>query len=66
VPQEVTTSWSSVAAVPISLLSEPEPVRTVTSDGGWDLDRLDEVAASGLVGDLVNRFALLEHPDLRG
>ena len=49
------------------------PARTTTTptyifrveNRQWDLDRLDEVTVSGLVGDLVNRFARVDHPDRR-
>jgi len=49
----------------ISLLSEPEPLRTISNRGGWDLDSLDEVATTSLAADLVNRFEFLDHPQLR-
>jgi 3-oxoacyl-[acyl-carrier protein] reductase len=49
----------------ISLLSEPEPLRTISSPGDWDLDSLDAVAPASLAGDLVNRFEFTDHPELR-
>jgi len=48
----------------ISLLSEPEPLRTIGSPGDWDLDSLDAVAPTSLAGDLVNRFEFTDHPEL--
>ena len=48
----------------ISLLSEPEPLRTIVNSAGWDLDSLDEVASTALAADLIDRFALAEHPHL--
>jgi 3-oxoacyl-[acyl-carrier protein] reductase len=49
----------------ISLLSEPEPERTIVSLDGWDLDSLDAVAPTSLAGDLGNRFEFTDHPELR-
>jgi NAD(P)-dependent dehydrogenase (short-subunit alcohol dehydrogenase family) len=49
----------------ISLLSEPEPVRTVSREQEWDLDLLDQVAPVSLVDGLTNRFAFQEYPELR-
>jgi 3-oxoacyl-[acyl-carrier protein] reductase len=49
----------------ISLLSEPEPLRTISSPGEWDLDSLDAVAPTSLACDLVNRFEFTDHPELR-
>jgi 3-oxoacyl-[acyl-carrier protein] reductase len=49
----------------ISLLSEPEPLRTITHPDGWDLDRLDLVAPTALVSELTNRFQFLDQPELR-
>ena len=49
----------------ISLLSEPEPLRTISIRGDWDLDSLDAVAPTSLAGDLVNRFEFTDHPELR-
>ena len=49
----------------ISLLSEPEPERTIVSLDGWDLDGLDAVAPTSLAGDLSNRFEFTGHPELR-
>jgi 3-oxoacyl-[acyl-carrier protein] reductase len=49
----------------ISLLSEPEPERTITCRDGWDLDSLDAVAPTSLAGDLSNRFEFTDHPELR-
>jgi NAD(P)-dependent dehydrogenase (short-subunit alcohol dehydrogenase family) len=49
----------------ICLLSEPEPLRTLTSDHDWDLDQLDALAPTVLAADLENRFTLRDHPDLR-
>ncbi len=49
----------------ISLLSEPEPVCTITSRDDWDLDSLDAVAPTSLASDLVNRFTFPDHLELR-
>jgi 3-oxoacyl-[acyl-carrier protein] reductase len=49
----------------ISLLSEPEPERTIVSRDGWDLDSLDAVAPTSLAAGLSNRFELADHPELR-
>jgi NAD(P)-dependent dehydrogenase (short-subunit alcohol dehydrogenase family) len=49
----------------ISLLSEPEPLRTITNRGGWDLDALDEIAPTSLAVDLVNRFLHADYPHLQ-
>ena len=49
----------------ISLLSEPEPVRTITHPIEWDLDSLDALAPTSLAADLVNRFEFKDHPNLR-
>ena len=49
----------------ISLLSEPEPERTIVSRDGWDLDGLDAVAPASLAGELANRFEFADHPELR-
>jgi 3-oxoacyl-[acyl-carrier protein] reductase len=49
----------------ISLLSEPEPERTIVNRAGWDLDSLDAVAPTSLAGELGNRFEFTDHPELR-
>jgi len=49
----------------ISLLSEPEPLRTIVNSAGWDLESLDEVAPTALAADLIDRFALAEYPHLQ-
>jgi NAD(P)-dependent dehydrogenase (short-subunit alcohol dehydrogenase family) len=49
----------------ISLLTEPEPLRTITDPNGWDLDSLDLVAPASLVSELTNRFQFLDRPELR-
>jgi hypothetical protein len=49
----------------ISLLSEPEPVRTIERTEGWDLGSLDQIAPVSLVADLDNRYELAERPELR-
>jgi 3-oxoacyl-[acyl-carrier protein] reductase len=49
----------------ISLLSEPEPVRTITHPNEWDLDSLDAVVPTSLAADVVNRFEFKDHPNLR-
>jgi 3-oxoacyl-[acyl-carrier protein] reductase len=49
----------------VSLLSEPEPLRSMHQEGGWDLDALDTLAPSYLVQDLTNRFKLDDHPSLQ-
>jgi 3-oxoacyl-[acyl-carrier protein] reductase len=49
----------------ISLLSEPEPERTIVNAREWDLDSLDAIAPTSLAADLVNRFEFGDHPDLQ-
>jgi NAD(P)-dependent dehydrogenase (short-subunit alcohol dehydrogenase family) len=49
----------------VTLLTEPKPQRTITTDGGWTLDELDAVAPDELVGGMVNRFTLDDHPDMQ-
>jgi NAD(P)-dependent dehydrogenase (short-subunit alcohol dehydrogenase family) len=49
----------------ISRIAEPALARTVTRDGGWDLDSLDAIAPVNLVDGLVDQFALEDHPELR-
>jgi len=49
----------------ISRIAEPALARTVTRDGGWDLDSLDAIAPVNLVDALVNQFVLEDHPELR-
>jgi hypothetical protein len=48
----------------VSLLAEPRPKRSIEQLGGWTLDDLDRVAPEELVPDMVNRWALADHPDL--
>jgi 3-oxoacyl-[acyl-carrier protein] reductase len=43
----------------VGLFSEPEVVRSITRDGGWDLDSLDGVRGR-LIGDLTNDFLLAD------
>ena len=40
----------------VGLYSEPEVVRGLYRDGGWDLDSLDKVAARDLIAGLHNEF----------
>jgi NAD(P)-dependent dehydrogenase (short-subunit alcohol dehydrogenase family) len=40
----------------VGLYPEPEPIRTMICEGGWDLDALDRVAPSQLVAGLRNEF----------
>ncbi|MFD0066995.1 SDR family NAD(P)-dependent oxidoreductase [Streptomyces sp. NPDC056690] len=42
----------------VTRLSEPEPVRSISHEGGWDLDLLDRWAPENLVDGLQNRFLL--------
>ncbi len=49
----------------VSLLSEPSPKRSIEQLGGWTLDDLDRVAPEELVPDMVNRWTLTAHADLR-
>lgn len=49
----------------ISLLTEPRPKTTITSEGGWSLDELDAVAPTDLIAGLRNRFTLDDAPDLK-
>ena len=41
----------------VGLYAEPDVVRSLCRDGGWDLDSLDKYASGSLIGDVVNRFA---------
>ncbi len=54
-----------VAGDQVSLLTEPRPRATITREGGWTLDDLDEVAPPELIAGLTNRFTLADHPDLQ-
>jgi 3-oxoacyl-[acyl-carrier protein] reductase len=49
----------------VSLLSEPEPLRSMHQAGGWTLDALDALAPTYLTADLHNDFRLDEHPELQ-
>ena len=49
----------------VSLLSEPEPLRSMHREGGWDLDALDALAPSYLEPALTNDFRLDDHPELK-
>jgi 3-oxoacyl-[acyl-carrier protein] reductase len=49
----------------VNRIDAPQPVRSVYRQGGWDLDSLDQVAATSLVDGLHNEFTLTDHPDLR-
>lgn len=49
----------------VSLLSEPEPLRTIRQDGGWNLDTLDAAAPAGLATGLHNPFTLDAFPELK-
>ena len=49
----------------VSLLSEPEPIRSMNQEGGWDLDKLDAVAPIYLVEGLADEFRLDDHPELK-
>ncbi|MGD0074824.1 MAG: SDR family NAD(P)-dependent oxidoreductase [Candidatus Binataceae bacterium] len=40
----------------VGLYSEPEVIRGLFRDGGWDLDSLDKVATRDLIGGLRNEF----------
>jgi len=48
--------------IDVSLLSEPQPERTVTQTDGWDLDGLD---ASDLTSGLTNPYTLDNFPELK-
>lgn len=48
----------------VSLLSEPDLERTITHEGGWTMDLLDEAAPSLLTDGLTNRWTLDDRPDL--
>jgi 3-oxoacyl-[acyl-carrier protein] reductase len=41
----------------VGLYAEPDVVRSLCRDGGWDLDSLDRHASGSLIGDVINRFA---------
>jgi NAD(P)-dependent dehydrogenase (short-subunit alcohol dehydrogenase family) len=49
----------------VSLFCEPKQAKTISKDGVWTLDELDEVATRELVDGLTNRFLLAEHPDMQ-
>jgi len=40
----------------VGLYPEPEPIKTMIRDGGWDLDALDHTAPSQLTAGLRNEF----------
>lgn len=40
----------------VGLYPEPEPVRTMIREGGWDLDALDRTAPAQLIAGLRNEF----------
>lgn len=40
----------------VGLYPEPEPMRSLYHEGGWDLDTLDRIASKDLIGGLVNEF----------
>jgi len=40
----------------VGLYPEPEPVRTMIHEGGWDLDSLDRMAPAQLIAGLRNEF----------
>jgi hypothetical protein len=46
----------------VSLPSEPEPLRSMHREGGWDLDALDARAPSYLVPGLTNDFSARRPP----
>lgn len=48
----------------VTRLSEPEPVRAISHEGGWDLDLLDRLAPEYLVDGVKNDFLLAGEPDL--
>src|SRR5581483_7173541 len=49
----------------IGLFSEPAVECSLSRMGGWDRDALDGYARQRLIGDLVNQFALDDHPELK-
>lgn len=62
---EVNGCSFAVAGDRVSLLSEPAPVATIRSDGGWTLDALDRIAPEELVPGHRNAWLLDDHPALR-
>jgi 3-oxoacyl-[acyl-carrier protein] reductase len=40
----------------VGLYPEPEPIRTMIHEGGWDLDALDRSAPAQLISGLRNEF----------
>jgi 3-oxoacyl-[acyl-carrier protein] reductase len=42
----------------VGLYAEPEVIRSLYRQGGWDLDSLDQYATKSMIGDLRNRFAI--------
>lgn len=54
-----------VSGETVMLYTEPRPKTTITREGGWTLDALDELAPGELVEGVRNRFTLEEYPHLR-
>jgi len=49
----------------IGLFSEPDLVCSMSREGGWDLDALDDYAHDRLVADLNDDFGLEGYPELK-
>lgn len=49
----------------VTLLAEPRAESMIEQAGGWTLDDLDRVAPEELVPEMVNRWTLADHPDMR-
>ncbi len=62
---EVNGRTFAVFGDQVSLLTEPRPKATITSEGGWTLDELDRVAPVDLIAGQRNRWRLEHHPDLQ-
>ena len=54
-----------VSGETVMLYTEPRPKTTITREGGWTLDALDELAPTELVAGVSNRFTLAGHPHLQ-
>lgn len=55
----------NVSGDDVSLFSEPEMMRTIHQEGGWDIDELDAAAPVGLTAGLKNPFTLDAFPELK-
>ena len=61
----VTGRTFFVSGETVMLYTEPRPKTTITREGGWSLDALDEIAPTELVSGVTNRFTLADHLHLQ-